>query len=334
MKALVTGGTGFIGGYLVERLAAEGHRVTVLARRSSDTVRVEELGARIVRGDLREREAVVRAAEGADRVFHLAATRSPASWMEREPDWAINVEGTAAVAEAAMAAGVARLVFASTVGVYGPVSDPPVTESTTPRPNSPYRRTKLEAERLLLDLHRREGFPAVVARLSKVAGPRSTSWLGLLQKISRPPFRMVGAGRNHVDVTHVSDIVDGLVRCARTPGAEGEVYLLSGREQVPLRSLVERLAEELGSTLARWSLPELPYRLRYGLVSWTHRRFGLEWRHYHPYELFLSDVVYDNELTRRELGYRPEVGAAEALLETADWYRRQGLLGDSPGSTP
>ncbi|MBA3556530.1 MAG: SDR family NAD(P)-dependent oxidoreductase, partial [Gemmatimonadales bacterium] len=164
MKVFVTGATGFIGRALSERLIDEGHAVKALARESASISSLEHLDLEIVPGDIRDADVVEKAMDGCEHVYHLAAATS---WSRTRPEYAaVNVEGTRNVARAAWKAGVRRLVYASTVGVYGSLTSPPIDESTPPRPDSRYRETKLAGEEVVLSWQRKERLPVVIARLA------------------------------------------------------------------------------------------------------------------------------------------------------------------------
>ncbi len=326
MSVLVTGATGFIGRHLVERLAREGVRIRALACPDTDVAWLEARGVDIVRGDILDYQAVERATANCRLVFHLAA-KTEALELPRETVRGVNVQGTAHVARAAVRAGVGRLVFCSSVGVYGRViTNHAINENTTAKPDSPYGESKLLAERIVFSHHRRDSLPVVVARVTTVLGPGSRSWLGLFRAIAAGRFRLIGPGDNYHHLADVSDIVEGLILCGSAGGVEGRTYVLAGNEPVRLRELVSMIGEAVGVTRFPARLPAAPLRL-YNVInklaySWGGRRLPRADR----IDFFLGDRIFDISRARTELGYAPQVSVREAARWTTEWFRTRGDL--------
>lgn len=325
MKVLVTGATGFVGSHLAETLAREGYGVRALARPSSDTGLLEKLGVEIVRGEITDVAAVEKAVEGCRQVYHVAGMTALRRGSRHEY-YAINVEGTRNVATASLKAAIERLVYMSTVGVYGIIKSPPVDEGSKTSPDSPYQETKLEGEEVVSSCYKKEGLPVVIARLPGVLGPRSLIWLGLFQAIAKRRFRIIGSGENHTHTVYITDAVDGLRRCAETRGIEGECYLLADKEPITVKQLVNMLSQELEGHISPVRLPAFPYRAFYRLGSFVHKRFGFELPRAIAYELFLTDKVVCISKARKELGYEPKVSTKEGIQRTVEWYRQNGYL--------
>src|SRR5512146_2598440 len=163
MNIFVTGATGFIGSHLVRRLAAEGHSVRCLVRRKSNTGLLKELRVQLVYGDVNDRAALRQGMSGCDWLFHLANLYS--MW---EPDPArfarVNIAGTRLVLETALEMAVKKVVYISTVAVFGKPAEEPFDEecSAGPRQFSEYARTKAAADNIAWDLYQRRGLPLVV----------------------------------------------------------------------------------------------------------------------------------------------------------------------------
>lgn len=325
MKVLVTGATGFVGSHLTENLVKEGYKVKVLVRQSSDTSLLENLDVEIVRGDIMDVVAVEKAVRGCQHVYHLAGKMSQLG-VSRKHFYAVNVEGTENVARAAMKANVERLVCSSSAGIYGIIKNPPVDENTKPNPNSPYRESKLLGEEVVLSYHKKEGLPVVVARLTSVFGPRASSWLGLFQAISKKRFQIIGTGDNHEHLGYVSDVIDGLRRCADTKNIEGECYLIAGKEPIKLKRLVDMIEQELGIGSSYGSVPASPFRAFNSLAEVVYKHFGFELPRSHRYDLFLTDKVLNIFKAQKELGYCPKVSVREGIQQTIKWYRENGYV--------
>ena len=326
MKVLVTGATGFVGSHLSERLTQERYEVRALVRESSDVSLLKSLGIEIVYGDILDIDSVQKAVSGCEIVYHLAARTSRHSSASNQDDYAINVEGTKRVVNAALEAGVGRLVYGSSVGVYGFIKSPPVDEQTTPNPNSYYRDSKLKGEVVVLSQWKNEGLPAVIARISSVYGPRSLNWLGLFQALARRRFRMLGSGENHRDMVYVSDVVEGIKLCGVKKGIEGETYIISGKEPKTLNQLVYMIAEELGVNIPSIRSPEFPFRAWYDFATFIYMHSGFELPRAHTYELFLEDRVLNITKAQKELGYDPKVSVREGIQQAVRWYRENGYI--------
>jgi len=326
MKVLVTGATGFIGSHLAEMLVNAGYEVKTLARPTSDTAFLKVLGVEIVFRDIVDATAVKEAVKGCQHVYHIAAMTSRLTRSKKEYE-AVNVEGTKNVVHAALSANVERLVYGSSAGVYGSVTaNIPTDEHTQPHPNSYYRASKLIGERAMLAAHRQKGLPVVIARISSIYGPRSMNWRGLFQAIAARRFRMIGTGENHVHLGYVSDLVEGLRRCAETPDIVGQCYILTGNEPLQLRQLVGMVAQELGLPQPQGSVPAAPFRAFYALAQGVYHRLGIEVPHAHRHELFFTDRILNIAKAQKELGYQPQVSMRQGIQQTVQWYRGQGYL--------
>jgi nucleoside-diphosphate-sugar epimerase len=325
MNVLVTGATGFIGPHLTKRLVREGYHVRALVRPVTDASSLEALGVEIVRGDVRDPGAVGRAVANCQLVFHLAARTSHGDLPAKEI-YSINVEGTANVARAAVQAGVARLVLASTARVYGIIKNRAVDERTPVKPDSAYPESKARAEQTALSHHARDGLPVVVARVTSVFGPGSKTWLGLFQAVAAGRFRLIGSGDNYHHPGDISDIVEGLCLCGTVKGVEGRTYIITGDEPLPLRAMIRLIQDELGVTVSRRAVPAAPLRLYKLLNDVVGACGGGRLPRFDRVEFFLNDRIFDQSRARDELGYTPKVSLKEAIHRTAEWYREQGHL--------
>ena len=219
---LVTGGAGFIGSHVVERLVTRGDRVIVLDDLSAGSAPVVPAGVPLLEADVSDpavRDVIVATRPRA--IIHAAAQISvPRSMVEPERDRAVNVVGTEHVIDAAHACGNVRVVFLSSGGgIYGETPEP-VTEDAPPQPKSPYSVHKLAAEQCL----KRSGLPYAVARLANVYGPRQRAGQeGAVVAIFADrlqhglPITIHGDGEQRRDFVHVSDVVDALVLMVRSP---------------------------------------------------------------------------------------------------------------------
>ncbi|MHB1515652.1 MAG: NAD-dependent epimerase/dehydratase family protein [Acidiferrobacteraceae bacterium] len=263
MRILVTGGAGFIGSHLTERLVVEGHKVRVLDNLSSG--RREHLSAvfdqiECVVGDVRDRGDVSFALRERDAVVHLAAIASvPASLLDPVGTHETNFDGTLVLLDAARRQGLGRFVYASSAAVYGDSVLPPVREDEPPEPGSPYAADKLAGEYFLRFYARRYGIRAVALRFFNVYGPRQdpgSSYSGVISRFlyaaaHNQPLTLFGDGRQTRDFVWVADVAGCL---ARMVSASVDAFTLmnvgTGRES-SLLDLINIMEDRLGRGLER-----------------------------------------------------------------------------------
>jgi nucleoside-diphosphate-sugar epimerase len=305
VKAVVTGGAGFIGSHLVERLVADGHRVVVLD--NFLTGRVEHLAAvdgrvDVQRGDIRDRAALDRACAGAEVVFHLAALTSVAGSVDEPLEVAdVNVTGTVHVLRAAAAARVRRVVFASSSSVYGDTPTLPKREDMEALPRSPYAASKLAGESFLWSFQACFGVEGAALRFFNVYGPRQSPRARYAAAVprfvtatlaGRPPV-LHGDGRQTRDFTYVTDVADAVVRAATAPRAgEGPVNI-GGGEAVAIADLAAVVAVATG--------------------------FRGRPTHVGPRAGDVRDSVADLTRARERLGWVPATSLAEGVARMVTW---------------
>lgn len=330
MNVLVTGATGFTGGHLATALARRGYRVKALVRekslarfRESDAARA---GTAASVGDLTDREAVARAAAGADVVYHIAATYREAG----QPDsayTAINVEGTRNVLLGANAAGARRVVHCSTGGVHGHIEHPPANEDAPLAPGDVYQETKLAAETLAREFGQREGIDVVIARPIGIYGPGDTRFLRMFRGIARGRFPILGRGDAFYHLTYIDDLVEGFRLCGEAPAAAGRTYVLAGPRYTTLKELTVLIARELGVAPPRWHLPVWPFWMAGLACEMVCVPLRIEPPIYRRrVDFFTKSRAFDTSRARTELGFAPKVDLEEGIHRTAAWYKKQGLL--------
>jgi len=257
-RAVVTGGAGFIGSHLVERLLADGHAVVVLDNLSTGRLaNLEHLRGQsrleFNRVDLAEFGRAEEFFRGADWVFHLAALADIVPSIQRPLEYhRANVDGTVAVLEAARAAGVKRFVYAASSSCYGLPDEYPTPETAPIRPQYPYALTKYLAEECVRHWHQVYHLPAVSLRLFNVYGPRARTGgtygavfgVFLAQKLAGRPFTVVGDGNQTRDFTFVTDVAEAFVRAAES-GVEGEIFNVGSGGTYSVNRLVELLGGEV-----------------------------------------------------------------------------------------
>lgn len=324
MTTLVTGATGLLGGHVVDVLAKRGIAARALVRPGEDVTRLRRAGVEICWGDLTDPASLAAATCGIERLLHCAARTGP--WGPERDYYAANVRGLQALVEAALAAGVQRLVHVSSITVYGNDVRGAADESSPFReePN-PYSRTKIAGERLLAKLARERGAPVTIVRPGWIYGPRDTaSFARFAALIERGAMVMVGGGDNHVPLIHVRDAARGVVLAAEAPDADGRAYILVNDEPVTQRAYLWAIAEALHVSPPK---RRMPYRLTLAVGASAERTARLlRWRRPPPLmrygvQMLGGENRFSIARARRELAFSPQVCLREGVAESVAWYR-------------
>jgi nucleoside-diphosphate-sugar epimerase len=259
---LVTGAGGFIGGHLVARLVAEGARVRAFVRYDSrgDRGTLDWLepaivaDVEVVAGELRDVESVARAVAGTEVVFHLGAQIAiPYSYVNPRDFFEVNVLGTLNVVQAALGAGVARVIHTSTSEVYGSARTVPITEEHPLEPQSPYAASKVAADKLVDSYHRSFDLPAAIVRPFNTYGPHQSARAILPTIISQAlagTTLRLGSLHPRRDMTYVEDTAAAFVAVAEADDAVlGRTLQLGTGADVAIGELVQLVGELLGKEL-------------------------------------------------------------------------------------
>jgi nucleoside-diphosphate-sugar epimerase len=303
-RYLVTGGAGFIGSHIVDRLRARGDEVRVLDDFSSGKRENVPQGVEVVEGSVADLETAQRAAAGCDFVIHQAAIPSvPRSVKDPVSSNRANVDGTLNMLVAARDTGVKRLVFAGSSSVYGESAVLPKREDMRPAPLSPYALQKLIGEQYCQMFTRLYGLETVTTRYFNVFGPRQqpgSPYSGVIslfiEALAQGKAPMVhGDGRQTRDFTFVGDVVTGVLKAAEAPGASGEVINVAAGGRISLTELIRNIQMVLKTDVEPVFGP-----VREGDVR---------------------DSQADIAKARQLLGFTPTVPFDEGLRETIAWFQ-------------
>ena len=299
MKILVTGGAGFIGSHIVERLVREGHEVKAYDNLSSG--KRENLAAvasdvELVEADVRDAPQLDFYAAGCDVIFHEAAVVSvPYSVEHPQETHDVNIQGTLNVLHAAKRRGVKRVVFACSAAVYGDDPEMPKRENMRPQPMSPYGIEKLTSEYYLSVWSQLYGVETVSLRYFNVFGERQdpgSPYSGVISIFVDRALRgagvtLFGDGGQTRDFVYVGNVVDANVRAATTPGVAGRAYNVGCGDKTTLLQLLDTIERIVGSKVERTHAP--------------------------PRAGDIRESIADISKIRAELGYAPAVGVEEGL---------------------
>lgn len=328
MTTLVTGATGFVGSAVARALAARGHDLRLLVRRTSDRRNLEGLKADIVLGDLTDQASLRAAAKGCRYVFHVAADYR--IWVP-DPDAMLraNVDGAVAMVEAAAAAGAERIVHCSSVAALGQIGDGRPATEDTPADEGDfvgiYKRSKYMAEKSVLELYRRDGVPVVVVNPSSPVGPRDIK--------PTPTGKMIldaAAGRvpayidTGLNLVHVDDVAEGHV-LALEKGRPGERYVL-GSENMLLKDILTLVADVAHRRPPFIRLPEgllWPAAVAMETLAKVSSFTPMMTRDH--LKMARKKMYYSSAKAMQELGYRPRP-VRQAVEDAVAWFRANGML--------
>jgi nucleoside-diphosphate-sugar epimerase len=332
MDTFVTGATGFIGRRLVDALVDAGHKVRALVRDPAKAQFLHRPGVELVQGDLGAPVSLHEGVTGAQRVFHCGGLVG--DWLRPEETRRINVEGTRALLTACTSAGVERVVYLSSLSVYG-LGHHHGTYETAPHRYSGdvYLDSKIDAERMVRVFMDRDGPEMVILRPGFVYGPGDQRFMPrLLEALARRQFAYIGDGSKVLNIGYVDDVVHAALLADSTRAAAGQAYNLTDGTETSLRSFVELLCQQLGIPAPRKEIPPpVAWAVCHGAEAVARALHSKEAPRFNRGRMrFLYyNQRYCIDKARRELGYRPRFTFREGLPPTVAWYREQGLLPES-----
>jgi dihydroflavonol-4-reductase len=306
MRAFVTGGTGFIGSRVVERLRDRGDDVVVLARRPE---KAAGLDAEVVEGDLSDADAIRRGVEGCQAAFHIAADyRVGMDPSKQDSMRDSNVGGTERVLDAAADAGVEKIVYVSTINVFGNTNGQTVDESYRRDEAdgfvSTYDETKYRAH-LLAEQRAAEGAPIVIVQPGSVYGPGDRALVGqMIEQASTGKMPAKAFPETGLVMCHVEDVADGIM-LAYDKGTPGESYVLGG-EITTHGELIDKAAAIGGKKPPRMTVPPMVLKAMIPVGRWIGPPMGLP-PNFREMISAAHNVTYwaKDDKARRELGYAP-----------------------------
>ncbi|HQU16763.1 MAG: hypothetical protein B7Z66_11245 [Chromatiales bacterium 21-64-14] len=326
---MITGGTGFIGSRLALRVHADGDDVVVLGQRNTriEEANAEELrtaGVDVIDGSVTNAGQLRDVMTSVGVVYHLAAAQHEAN-VGADHFYQVNVEGTRNVCEAALVAGVERIVHGGTIGVYGSAAHGQLSELTVPSPANVYGTTKLAGERVALSYADR--IPVTVIRISETYGPGDYRLLKLFRAVEKGTFFLVGPGLNLHQLIYVDDLIRGMSLAARSPHAVGEIFVLAGSEVLTTRDMVDVVGAAFGKRGARLSLPMWPFLAAAVVLENTLGRVGIQPPlHRRRLDFFRKSFYFSPEKSASLLGFEAQSDFHRGVEATVRWYRDRGLL--------
>ena len=330
MKVLVTGATGAVGPRIVQACSESGWRVRVFAL-DAPTPGLLPDGVEVRIGDVTNSSALAQAMQDSEAVIHLAALLhivNPPPEL-REKYERINIGGTSIVVDAAIKAGVKRVVLASTIAVYGPSGGRVLNEESVAAPDTFYGQTKLAAEQIVLAARRADGQPlGTVLRFGAVYGARiKGNYRRLVQALARGRFIPVGPGTNRRTLIYDKDLARAVVLSMSQSGAAGQIFNVTDGQFHPLKEIITAMSLALGRTPPRYALPATPIRWAAGLLEDAARGVNRS----SPImratiDKYTEDIAVSGNKIRTYLGFSPQYDLASGWRETVEEMRKSKEL--------
>jgi len=327
LSALVTGASGFIGGWLAERLATEeGVRVRAMVRNPKRAERLRKLQLEIVQADLLDLSSLREAIDGCDLVFHCAAMVRETG--DRNEFFRTNVKGTENILKVSSDMGVKKFIHFSSVAVYG-MNPPDRTDETTPfQPcGNLYCDTKIAAEKAVWTAHQEARLPVVVIRPANVYGPFSNPWtIRPIKLLNSGQMILINGGIGLCNYVYIDDLLDATLAATKRDQSVGQVYLISHGIAVTWKEFFGYYAQMAGKPKIR-SVPEwLGKAIALGMEI-TSKLTGKPPKITREAVAFLTrQARFSIEKAKLELGYQPRFSLEEGMKRTERWLREAGYL--------
>ena len=327
-RVLVTGGTGFIGSHLVDALTEQGVRPRVLVRPTSDIARLARDQANkveLVAGALEDHDSLTQAVSQVDTVFHLAAVTKAHT---EEEYLRANAEGTQRLVQAMRAAQPRprRLVYLSSLAAVGPARDgQPVEPRDAPHPITAYGRSKLVGEQACFAAS--DAFEVVMLRTPVVYGPREKDFFLLFRLAARGVLPLPAGPESVVQLVHVTDLVQGMLRAATMPAARG-IYHVAESRSYGWSEIATRMSQAVGRSVRTVRIPRFLVQMAATVSEGGAAAIGRTtiFNREKVKELLAPGWLCETALAKQELGFEAQIPIATGFAETAAWYKQQTWL--------
>jgi nucleoside-diphosphate-sugar epimerase/predicted dehydrogenase len=327
-RVFVTGGSGFVGSHLLKKLTQQGAMVRALVRPTSRIGHLRELEVDWVEGDLADVEALTRAIDGCDVVYHCAAATN-GSWNDHLQG---TVRGTERLLMASAAVGVRRFVHISSLSVYGVSLFKDRAWVTEDAPYEPhpeqrghYAHAKIEAEKLVLGYGQEKGLPITILRPGTIYGPGGKIFFPRIgYSLKNQVFLIIGRGEHVLPLTYVENVADAICLAGTRAEAIGQIYNIVDDDNITQRAYLDELVRMVG---LKARIVHVPFGCLYVTASLLEAQAVLS-----KTTPFLSryrlvcgakDLRYDTSRAKQQLQWKPDVSLAEGLSRTFEWYRHQ-----------
>ncbi len=323
---LITGVNGFIGSHIAERFIKEGHKVRGLVRKSSDLKFIKDMGVELFYGDITDSQSLIEPMKNCDIVIHVAALAS--DWGPFEKFHKINVEGTMNVANAAVNAKLERMVWISTVAMYGYGRTNVREEDEKQITKFHYNESKRIAEEKVFYFSKESGLNFTIIKPGNVYGTRDHTFIEkYLEAMEQGKIAFVDKGSHKTCPVYVNNLVDAIYIASFKKEALGDTFFVTDGLDITWKQFTDRLADEMG--LKRPSA-SVPYGVAYsvaGLMEFVYNLFNIQTPPLLTRYRIMNggtDYTFSIEKAKKILGWTPKVGLDDAVKETVKWYKGRG----------
>ena len=331
MNILVTGGTGFIGSHLTERLVSEGHHVRVLVSKNGrktkrDAIRfLEKLNVEIFNGNLLEKESLVGAMSGIEVVFHFAAIARPSAIPE-DFYFDVNEKGTRNLLSICDRSLIKKIIIMSSLAVFETCKNQEkLNEKSVCRPIDPYGASKLAQEKVAEYFIERDRMPIVILRPSTVFGPRDMEILKLF-KIIKNRFFPIRSNKKCINYLYIDNLLDASLLILEK-GSIGEVYLVDNGEYCSLNHVISTISDSLNVQMFPFYLPKIFMELTGYFFELAGKIFGFQPPFKRNTTRWMTEGLWSCDISKiRNLGYSPRISIDKGLKLTAKFYLANKVL--------
>lgn len=321
MKALVVGGTGFIGSHIVDYLIQRGIEVRVLFRRKRNVSHLNERRIEFVYGNVLNASSLKQCTANVDLVY--SAFGILGHWgVPEKVYWDVNVKGVRNLLESCVNCNIKQLIHISSAGVLGPIPDGVIADESFPfNPSNVYERTKCHAEKEILRYGKTQGIPFTIIRPEFAYGSRDMHVLRLFKAIKTGRFFLLGNGQSYLHPTYIDDLVQAVGLCTANRNAVGNTFLIAGERPYTVQELATIMAGEL-----EVRLPDVKIPLVLANAAARVLECGARVSKFEPVlttssvKFFSENRAFSCQKARTELGFVPEVDFREGVRRTVRWY--------------
>ena len=325
MKTLVTGATGFIGTHLVRTLVEEGRDVRCLVRKTSDSQYLKDVGVELFYGDLLDKDSLKDIAKDVNIVYHLAGE----IYSNRSRDfYMVNFDGIRYLVNECLLAGINKFIFLSSIAAVGNNQKRGVllNEKSSCRPLDPYGKSKLQAEKLLIQFFEEYAFPIIIIRAPTVYGPLGKSKIlkKIIDIISKGHIVTLGDGKNLRSMCYIDNLIQVLREAERSDSPIGEIYFVADEKPYTYREIFQKVADQVGISLKVTRLPRLFGDLC-GLAFKSLSVMG-----FYSLPLYMAwhmvlDMACDITKAKEQLNYKPHIDTKEGIEEAVNYFLKEEL---------
>lgn len=327
MKALVVGGTGFIGSHIVNDLLSRDFYVRVLSRKSRNMDFQGKKEMEFAFGDVRDLDSLMKSIKDIDYVF--SAFGILGRWhIPEQTYWEVNTQGVKNLLVACRSNNIRQFIHISSAGVLGPLPKNVIADEFFPlNPSNAYERSKSEAEKEILSYCKKEGIPFTIIRPEFVYGPGDMHVLGLFKAIKARRFFLLGYRSSFLHPTYIDDLINGISLCLDNKSAIDKIYLIIGGKHLTVREIAEIIAEELNVRLPKKRIPLILAQLAAYVWELGGKIFDFE-----PpltrsrIHFFSENRAFSYQKAWSELRYSPKVDFREGVRRTISWYKENNCL--------